>query len=149
MTAGRLLLAAGGAMSLAASLVHVAAIVGGPSWFRWLGAGERIARGVGMGHKAPIILTIGIAAALLVIALAAFAGAGLIRPIPFTRVVLIGASAVYLARGMVLFAPSLLRRPDLSQAFLVISSGIVLVMGIAFALGTFLQWPHLSNQGNS
>ncbi|MEO6433440.1 MAG: hypothetical protein ABIO29_05640 [Sphingomicrobium sp.] len=149
MTIGRLLLVAGAAMSLAASLAHLAAIAGGPSWFRWLGAGERIARGVEMGHKMPIILTIGIAAALLVFALAAFSGAGLVRPIPLTRVVLVFASAVYLARGMALFAPQILRRPDLSPTFMVVSSAIVLAMGIAYAVGTGLQWPQLSNQGTT
>lgn len=134
-------------MSLVASLVHLAAIIGGPNWFRWIGAGERIARRVETGDKSPIILTVGIAAALMVIAIAAFAGAGIIRPIPLTRFVLILASAVYLARGMALFAPKLLRRPDLSPAFVVVSSAIVLIMGIAYAAGTALQWPHLSNQG--
>jgi hypothetical protein len=44
---------------------------------------------------------------------------------------------------MVLFAPAALGRPDLSAAFLLWSSGIVLAIAAIHAIGTWQAWPRL------
>lgn len=36
----------GGGLSLLASLLHVACMIGGPDWFRFFGAGEAMAQAV-------------------------------------------------------------------------------------------------------
>ena len=90
------------------------------------------------------LLATGIAAVLAVWAAYAFAGAGLIRPLPLLRLGLIAITVVYLARGLVLVFPAALRRPDLSPAFLFWSSLIVLAIGLVHAVGLVLAWPRLS-----
>ena len=130
----------GGGLSLIASLAHLACIAGGPSWYRFMGAGERMARAAERGEARPALITVAIAAILAVWAAYAFSGAGLIAPLPLLRTALVIITAVYLARGMVLFMPSLLRRPDLSAEFLARSSLIVLAMGSIHAIGTWRAW---------
>ncbi len=137
-------LVAGGTLSLAAALLHLACIFGGADWYRFLGAGERMARMVEAGRWGPIVITVGIAAALALAAAYAFSGAGLIARLPLLRTGLVVIGAVYLARGFVLVRPSLLARPDLSAGFLFWSSLIVLILGLVHLIGTWQAWPTLS-----
>ena len=136
-------LAVAGCLSLGAALAHLAAIAGGPAWYRTLGAGERIARGVERGDAFPVIVTLVIALILAGWATYAASGAGLIARLPLLRPVLIAITAVYLARGLVLFWPGLLRRPDLSSAFITWSSIIVLAIGAVHAIGLWRAWTML------
>lgn len=133
-------LAIGGGLSLAAAFAHLACIVGGPAWYRFFGAGERLAQGVERGALMPHVITFGIAALLATWAAYAFSGAGLIGRLPLLKLALIAITAVYLLRGLVLFRPSLLGRADLSDAFLLWSSLIVLVMGIVHVIGIWRGW---------
>jgi hypothetical protein len=133
-------LAIGGGLSLAAALAHLACIVGGADWYRFFGAGERIARAAERGALAPHLITAGIASLLAVWAAYAFSGAGLIGRLPLLKAALILITAVYLLRGLVVVQPSLLGRPDLSGAFLLWSSLIVLAIGIVHAIGLWRSW---------
>ena len=144
MAAGRAWLIAGGAASAAASVLHLACIVGGPRWYRFFGAGNRVVREAERHLLWPALMAAGIAALLAVWAAYAFSGAGLLRPLPLVRLALIAITAVYLARGLVLFFPGALRRPDLSPAFLFCSSAIVLAMGVVHAVGLARAWPDLA-----
>jgi hypothetical protein len=137
-------LIAGGVLSAAASVLHLAIIVGGPSWYRFFGAGEAMARMAEQGSLYPTIVTIGIASVLAVWSAYAFAGAGLISRLPLMRTALIAISTVYLLRGLVLI-PAFLINPGGVQPFLLWSSVIVLVYGIAYAVGTWIAWPALSS----
>lgn len=40
----------GSGLSAIAALLHVGIIIGGPSWYRFFGAGERMARAAAAGH---------------------------------------------------------------------------------------------------
>ena len=137
-------LTVGGCLSLAAALAHLAAIAGGPAWYRTMGAGERMARAAEHGEAFPAVATLAIALVLTGWAAYAASGAGLILRLPLLRPVLIAITLVYLARGMVLFWPGLLRRPDLSSAFLTWSSLIVLAMGAIHAIGVWKAWSQLA-----
>ena len=95
-------LIAGGVLSTAAALLHLAIIAGGPDWYRFFGAGERMARMAELGLLRPALITLGIAAILAVWAAYAFAGAGLIRRLPLMRTALLAITAIYLLRGLVL-----------------------------------------------
>ena len=136
-------LLAGGAASAVAALAHVACTIGGPDWYRFMGAPEGYARAAERGNWTPAIVTIGIATVLAVWAAFAFSGAGVIVRLPLLRPALIAITAIYLARGLVIFAPSLLRRPDLSPAFILWSSSIVLAMGLVHAIGVWRGWYEL------
>jgi hypothetical protein len=133
-------LAIGGGLSLVAAALHLACIVGGPSWYRFFGAGEGMARMAEQGDWRPVVITLCVTAALAVAGAYAFSGAGLIPRLPFLRTALVVISSVYLLRGLVLFMPSALQRPDLTMTFLVWSSAIVLVIGLVHAIGTWRAW---------
>ena len=146
MTQDRTWLIVGGVLSAIAALAHLAVIAGGPDWYRFFGAGEGMARAAERGELRPILITIGIAAMLFVWAAYAFSGAGLVPRLPLLRTGLVAISAVYLLRGLAPVA-ILLFRPQLAGPFLWWSSGIVLVYGLAYAIGTWAAWPRLSGSG--
>jgi hypothetical protein len=133
-------LLAGGGLSLLASLIHLACIAGGPAWYRFLGAGEGMARAAARGDWRPAAITAVIAALLATAAAYAFSGAGLIGRLPLLKTGLVIITAIYLLRGLVLFSPSLLGRPDLSSSFLIWSSAIVLAIGLVHVAGTWRAW---------
>ena len=146
MSQDRTWLIVGGALSAIAALAHLAVIAGGPDWYRFFGAGEGMARAAERGELRPTLITIGIAAMLFVWAAYAFSGAGLIGRLPLLRTGLVVISAVYLLRGLAPI-PVLLFRPQLAGPFLWWSSAIVLVYGLAYAIGTWAAWPRLSGPG--
>jgi len=133
-------LIAGGAASAAAALLHLACIVGGASWYRFFGAGERMARMAERGAWTPHLFALTIAALLTIWAAYAFSGAGLIRRLPLLRAGLVVITAIYLVRAAMVFMPSVFRRPDLSTTFMVWSSSIVFAIGFFYAVGTWLAW---------
>jgi hypothetical protein len=130
-------------MSLAGAAVHLATIIGGPDWYRFFGAGEPIARAAERGSPIPALMAAAIAALLGIWAAYAFSGAGIIRRLPLLRTALVVITAIYLARGLLIFMPAGLNRPDLSQAFMFWSSLVVLIMGLTYAVGTALSWTDL------
>jgi hypothetical protein len=131
-----------GFLSAAASLLHVATIFGGPDWYRFLGAGEEMARAVERGSSIPGLVTAAIAAILAVWALYAFSAAGLVQRLPLLRTALVLITCVYLARAFALI-PLLSLKPQLVDSFEIVSSLIVLCYGVTYAIGTWLAWPSL------
>jgi hypothetical protein len=138
-----MLLIASGWMSVAASLLHVACIIGGPDWYRFFGAGEQMAQMAERGLWTPAILTLIIAAILAGWAAFAFSAAGKFIRLPLVRTALILISSVLLLRAIMVFIPSLWA-PEQTMAFRIWTSGIVAVMGLCFAIGTWRAWPALS-----
>lgn len=136
-------LLAGGALSTAAAIMHLAIIVGGASWYRFFGAGERMAAMAEEGKLEPALITIAIATVLSVAAAYAFSGAGLLPRFPLLRTGLVVISAVYLLRGVVL-VPFALIWPERMNAFALWSSLIVLVYGLTHAIGLWTAWPRLA-----
>ncbi|TAJ80098.1 MAG: hypothetical protein EPO42_04950 [Gallionellaceae bacterium] len=137
------LLVFGGALSIVAALLHVAIVIGGPQWYRFFGAGEELATMAEKGSWYPAVLTFGIAVVLLIWALYAFSGAGLIRRLPLLKVGLVVISAIYLIRGIA-FIPAYIVKPEIVDEFLVWSSFICLVYGFAYTMGTKQVWAKLS-----
>lgn len=133
-------LVAGGIASGAAALAHLLCIAGGASWYRAMGAGERMARQVEAGRLGPHLVTLAIATVLATWSAYALSGAGVIRPLPLLRPALVAITAVYLLRAAAL--PVMLRTmPDRSATFLVVSSAIVLAIGAVHAVGLWRsQW---------
>ncbi|SFP90350.1 hypothetical protein [Variovorax sp. 770b2] len=89
----------GAALSALAALLHICVIFGGPAWYRFFGAGERMAAGAAAGHWYPPILTLLIACVLATWAAYALSGAGVLQPLPLLAFVLPAITAVYLVRG--------------------------------------------------
>jgi hypothetical protein len=139
-------LLAGGVLSALAALLHLACIVGGPAWYRFFGAGERMVRLAQRGSPRAAVITACIAAVLALWAAYGFSGAGVIPRLPLLRVGLVVIAAIYLARGLA-FPVMWVWRSDLSPAFLAWSSAIVLGMGVAYAVGTWAAWGRLGQVG--
>jgi len=135
-------LLAAGLMNALAALLHLGCIIGGPPFYRFFGAGERLARLAERGSIQPALITFGIASLLGIWSLYAFSGAGIIRPLPLLRPALLLITAIYLLRAAAL--PFLLRMmPDRSPAFLVWNSIVVLIFGFVHLTGVILGWSAL------
>src|SRR5512146_760187 len=92
-----------------------------------------------------LLFLVGEAAALImaIFGLYALSGAGLIRRLPLLRLGLIGISALYLLRGLFVILSILVVLGILQGGLLIqgeISTLVFLAAGIAFALGTALNW---------
>jgi hypothetical protein len=135
------LVGAGCASGVAAAL-HVGIIFGGPRWYRFFGAGERMARAAEAGKRRPAAITAGIAAILALWAAYAFEGAGLVDGLPLARAALCAITAVYLLRGAVLL-PALALPRTAATPFAVWSSAICLAIGVAHLVGVIQAWPRL------
>lgn len=133
----------GGWLSVAAALLHIACIFGGPEWYRFFGAGEGMARAAARSELRPTLITLGIATVLLVWAAYAFSGAGSLPRLPLLGTGLVVITAIYLLRGL-LFVPLHVWRPQHSDSFAIWSSLIVLAYGAVHAVGTFRAWRYLA-----
>ncbi len=131
-------LIAAGSMSATAALAHLAVILGGPDWYRFFGAGERMARAAERGQPSAVLITIGIATVLAIWSAYAFSGAGVIPRLPLLRLGLVTITTIYLVRGLWIIPglPLLGRSPE----FVLVSSAIVLVIGITHAIGVWIAW---------
>ena len=130
----------------AASLLHVAIIFGGPDWYRFFGAGERMARLSARGSPYPTVVTVGLASVLALWALYGLSGAGVIRRLPLLRPALVLIAGVYLARGA-LGVPAVLfvKNPYADElkgrmTFMVVSSLICILLGFCYAFGAARVW---------
>lgn len=132
----------GAVLSGIAALLHICVIFGGPAWYRFFGAGERMASGAAAGHWYPPIVTLLIACMLAVWAAYALSGAGVLQPLPLLAFVLPAITAVYLLRGLVVVALFVFDRRRLS-AFWVWSSLVCLVYGLVHLLGLVQVWETL------
>jgi hypothetical protein len=130
-----------GVLSAAAGLLHLAIIAGGPDWYRFFGAGEHMARMAELGLLRPALITAGVAGMLAIWAAYAFAGAGLIPRLPLMRTALVAITILYMLRALVVIPLLALGQASL---FLIWSSLIVLVCGLAYAAGTWRAWSALS-----
>jgi len=132
----------GGALSAAAAVAHLACILLGAPAYRFMGAGEKMARAVEARKLRPTLVTLAVAAVLLIWAAYALAGAGVISGLPLVKFVLIAISALYLSRAVAfpLLKPAF---PENSQVFWLVSSGICLGIGLVHIYGIVLQWPVL------
>lgn len=125
----------GGMLSLTAAFLHIAIIIGGPAWYRFFGAGERLTRLAEEGSAIAGTITALVALLLLSWSLYAFAGAGLVRRLPLLKAALVLITAIYLLRGIALL-PVALFMPQAVDTMLIISSLISLAIGLLHLSGT-------------
>jgi len=128
MNADYLIIAA--MLNFFAAAMHIAVIIGGANWYRFLGAGEEFAQMAERGSKHPAIVTAVIASILAIWGLYALSGAGVIPQLPLLKPALIAITSVYFLRGIGgLIAPFVSKHPqvtDNSLTFWIVSSFICL-----------------------
>ena len=137
-------LLAGAALSAIAVLLHLCCIFFGPSWYRFFGAGERMARLSAAGHIAPALITTGIAAVLALWSLYALSGAGVIPRLPFMRIALCLITGICIFRGLAGFVLAAVAPGERGVAFWCWSSVVCLGLGALYLVGTRQVWSQIS-----
>lgn len=118
-----------------AALLHLACIAFGAPWYRAMGAGEQMARMAERGDPYPAIVTTAIACVLLVWALYALSGAGVIRRLPLLRPVLWAITGIYLLRGIAGFVIAPSSAIGRTETFWWWSSAICVAIGLVHLIG--------------
>lgn len=130
----------GGCLSVLAALLHISCIFGGPEWYLFFGAGQKMANLAAAGDPYPTIATLVIATILVGWGLYAFSGAGIIVKLPLLRTCLVLITTVYVLRGVAgLIGPFFTDDPVVHQnsmTFWVVSSLVCCVYGTFYFIGT-------------
>jgi len=152
MKTGNPCLVVAGCCSVAIAALHIAIVIGGGDWYRFLGAGEDIAAMAENGSWFPMGLTLAIILIFLVFGLYAFSGAGYLRRLPFTKTALVVISCIYLTRGIgsipvIVFV----EHPYLADmttriVFVFVSSVLSLIIGVLYGIGTLALWTHTAGR---
>ena len=138
------MLALGGALSAIAALAHIGCIVFGAPWYRFFGAGERMARMVEAGNPRAAVITAGIATVLLLWAAYALSAAGVLPRMPWSKLALSAITAIYLLRGLAGFGVALVAtETEQGTSFWWWSSAICLALGGMHAWGLARVWDRL------
>lgn len=138
------ILLAGAALSAIAALLHLGCIFFGASWYRFFGAGERMARLATAGDIRPTLITTGIAAVLVLWSLFALSGAGVMPRLPLVRFALCAITGIYLVRGTVGLVFAVAAPGTHGATFWWWSSAICLGIGTLYLVGTHQVWSSLS-----
>lgn len=136
-----------GLLNFAIAIMHIAIIIGGPKWYRFFGAGERMARLAEEKSVLPALLTFTIAVILAIWGMYAWAVAGILPALPFQQFILAAITIVYFLRGFGgLVLPFLSDHPyvrENSIGFWMFSSIICLIFAIVHLLGLMASWANL------
>ena len=95
-----LLLSIAAVLNAIVALLHIGCIYFGATWYRFMGAGERMASLAERGSIQPTIITSFIVLIFSIWSVYAFSGAGVVFQLPFLRWVLVAITAIYLLRGV-------------------------------------------------
>ncbi len=128
-----------GTLSAIAAVLHIGCIVLGAPWYRFFGAGEKMAVLAEQGSLQPTIITSIIVLVLSIWSLYAFSAAGLIFRLPLVRLALILITLVYLVRGIGGFF-LINSRMENSPEFWLWSSVVCLVFGAFHLVGLIQRW---------
>lgn len=135
-------------LSFIAAFLHLLIIFGGPNWYRFFGAGEKMAALAEAGSMQPTIITLFIAGALSVFGLYGLSGAGVIFELPLLKLGLCLIAVVYLLRGLLGFLlPFVSNHPSVKEnsiTFWMVSSVICCIFGGFYLLGIINNWQLLN-----
>ena len=134
-------LVSGAALSAVAALLHVGCIIFGASWYRFFGAGERMAQMAAAGRWRPTLITSGIVLVLATWSFYALSGAGVVPRLPLVRTALCIITGIYLLRGVAGFPVA----ASSGSTFWWWSSAICLTIGLVHLIGTRQAWAQLSS----
>jgi len=143
------LLASSGLMALGA-LVHLAAVAMGSNVYALLGAPAGLVAMVGTGSSRPALSCFAIAGLLLLGSVYGVSAAGIGPRLPARRLVLLVFAVGLIARGVALPVAAAWRPYVLSgicgrcqevNAFVLLTSGLCLFVGAAYAVGVFRPTP--------
>ena len=132
----------GAILSAIVAVLHIGCIIFGAPWYRFFGAGEKMAMLADKGSWQPTIITSVIVIVLFTWSLYALSAAGVIAKLPLLRWVLCAITTIYLLRGILGFF--LITNPlGRSAEFWLVSSVICLSFGIVHLIGLKQVWQNL------
>ncbi|PKH87162.1 hypothetical protein [Colwellia sp. Bg11-28] len=128
-----------GTLNAIVAIIHIGCIYFGAPWYRFFGAGEKMAVLAERGSIQPTLITSGI---VLVLSLWSLYAAGITFRLPLIRLALILITLIYFVRGIAgfFFISSPMGR---SPEFWVWSSLICLGFGLIHLIGLKQQWASL------
>jgi len=133
------------------ALLHLATIIGGPDFYRFMGAGEGMAQMAEDGLAYPAIVTSIIALILFTWSAYAFSGAGVIKRLPLLKIGLVLISSFLMIRaifGIILMFINIehiyLNELQARPTFMIVTSLICLMFSLFFITGTYKQWLSIS-----
>ena len=135
-------LSIGAILNAVIAVLHVGCIYFGATWYRYMGAGEGMAKLAERGSVKPTVITSFIVLVFIIWSFYALSGAGVIIELPLLRWVLLAVTLIYLLRGALgffLYTKPLGRTP----AFWLWSSSICLALGLIHMLGLKQIWVHI------
>ncbi|MBT9458106.1 MAG: hypothetical protein IV097_15925 [Burkholderiaceae bacterium] len=121
-------------IAAAGVVIHVGAVIGGPSWFEFFNAPPSVVASAHAGTWLAPVSALVIAALMGICALYAGSVIGWVRRPPLQRLGLAGMAAVCLLRALVL-PPLAIGHPELRNTFEVVSALIWGTAGLGFAVG--------------
>jgi hypothetical protein len=136
-------LVAAAILNALAAALHVGCIIFGAAWYRFFGAGKRMAQLAASGNWVPTAITACIASVLTLWSLYALAGAGIGPRLPLIRIALCAITAVYLLRGLAVVPFVAVHGFGRSSAFWWWSSAICLLIGLVHLAGLGQVWARL------
>jgi putative oxidoreductase len=136
----KLLITVGAVLTAIAAILHIFIILGGPSWYRFFGAGEGMATLAESGSVRPVYITSMIFMILSVWAIYGFSAAGYLITLPFLKPVLWLISLIFLIRGLAAIPaifyfkhPYLMELKD-KMLFMICSSLICVFLGVVYLI---------------
>ncbi|HEY7773207.1 MAG TPA: hypothetical protein VIC26_08490 [Marinagarivorans sp.] len=135
-------------LSLAASLLHIGIVIRGPDWYRFFGAGEKMATAAEAGRWYPALSGLAIAGILMTWSALALAGACGWH-FPGLKWLLVLISGVFIVRGLGGFPlVYLVDSPEIAEirarpVFVVVTGLICLGFGFCFGYGVYQVWTEL------
>lgn len=122
-----------------AALAHVGCIIFGARWYRFMGAGERMARMAEAGSPRPALITAAVTLVLVIWAAYALSGAGVLAPLPLLQPVLWAICAVLMLRALGGFVLAVLAPGEHGWRFWIWSSALCLLLAASYTLGTAMR----------
>ncbi len=133
------ILVLGAVLPILGGLLHILIIFGGYYWHQYFHAPQFILESVSAGTWLAPIAGIIVASLFILSGLYALSAAGLVRRLPFLKLGLLVIGILFTVRGLLLFH-LIYWKPEVIDAFRVISGLIFLFSGLAFLVGTYFRW---------
>lgn len=143
MKANNLYLLIAAVLNASVALIHLGIVIGGPTWYRFFGAGEEMAKMAASGNPQATITTLFLVFVFAVWSIYALSASAVIRKLPLTKTVIFTIACIYTMRGLMgLPVVLLIDHPYLNEladklTFMIISSLICLIFGCIHFIGWY------------
>ncbi|MCV2357034.1 hypothetical protein LNV09_23060 [Paucibacter sp. B2R-40] len=121
------------AIAMVGVIIHIGAIFGGASWFKFFGAPPAVVESSRTGTLLAPVGSAAIAALMALCAAAAFSALGHIPRLPMLRLLLVSIAGISLLRAFAVIPVAFLR-PELINTFEIVAAIVWGLAGVGFAV---------------